>query len=120
MTMKPFAIGIGYIVLGIFTLLIIRQITNQEFTPGTCVGTMSVMVLFASYLSYDMGKKVRRRTIKKVNNLISNQFSEQLTLPADINCWPETNEDTKSIEDRKLHSQKEATYDTGKESHHGR
>ena len=56
-TMKPVAIGIGHVALGLVAISLIGLIFKGGITSGICVGTMSVMVLFASYLSYDLGRK---------------------------------------------------------------
>ena len=55
--MKPVAVGVGYILLGVIVTCGIALIWKDAMSAGIGVATMSPMVLFASYMSYGLGKK---------------------------------------------------------------
>ncbi len=68
--MKPITVGIGYIALGLVSIWIIGWMTKGAgITSTTCVGAMSVMVMFASYLSYDLGKKDAQKREKETKEV---------------------------------------------------
>jgi len=55
--MKPVMVGIGYVALGLIAVVLIEFMSGRGLQPEICTGTMSVMVLFASYYSYELGRK---------------------------------------------------------------
>ncbi len=63
--MKPILIGIGYVALGLITIWGIGLLSDKGVTTGICVGTMTVMLLTASRVSYDIGNRDAKRAAER-------------------------------------------------------
>ena len=62
--MKPILVGIGYVALGLLGIWIVGMIYKGGNSAGMCTAVLSVMILFASYLSYDLGRRDGKKSAK--------------------------------------------------------